>query len=89
MHRLSALTEFYVGHNKLGRLPNNFTILNLTMFHAENNLLTTIPMSIAKCRNLTRINLEENPIEASVWSLLSNLPKLIDLRMKSHVNLAL
>eukprot|EP01062_Namystynia_karyoxenos_P034350 TRINITY_DN2518_c0_g1_i1.p1 TRINITY_DN2518_c0_g1~~TRINITY_DN2518_c0_g1_i1.p1 ORF type:complete len:553 (+),score=225.91 TRINITY_DN2518_c0_g1_i1:71-1660(+) len=62
LQRLSALQTLIVSHNALESLPNEIGELPLRVLEAENNKLTELPQSLAKCDKLEVLNLKRNRI---------------------------
>jgi Leucine Rich repeats (2 copies) len=79
MDDLSALKELYVGGNEISRFPTSFALPSLTLLYAANNLLTELPGTVKNCTKLTRLNLAGNPVGHGFWSLVAQMPNLLEV----------
>lgn len=68
--------------NCVSALPSTFGLLHqLETLTAANNRLRELPLSMAEgCHELITLFLDRNPLEPSVWPLLSCFPKLRNVR---------
>lgn len=68
-----------VSDNNILSIPSNFAPLELKVFRANCNQITTLPGGFSSCKHLEVLDLDGNPVDSSFWSVAGSFTKLHEL----------
>lgn len=75
---ISTLESLNISKNQISTLPPKIALPRLRIFEARENNLKELPFQLVCCHELEVLHLDGNPLEQSVFTLASKLPKLFD-----------
>ena len=75
---IATLEILNLSNNSISVLPTHIALPRLASFEARNNAISKLPYQFVRCRELQILRLEGNPLDQSVLTLATRLPKLFD-----------